>query len=447
MPERLVVVGGDAGGMAAVSQVRRLRPHLDIVALEKGSYTSYSACGIPYLVGGEVDRLEQLVARTPQQFRDKDRIDVRTRHEVMAVHLDEREVEVRAHDLGRTIRIGFDQLLLGTGGSPHRPPLPGIDLPLVHGVQHLDDAAHLLRHAVDLGGAARVVVVGGGYIGLEMAEAFVRRGAHVTLVDAGPQVLSGALDADMAALVTEAVRALGVTLHLGCRVHGFEPDGVVCDAGRVAAELVVLGIGTRPNTALAAAAGVALGAKGAVAVDRRQATNLPGVWAAGDCCDVLHLVSGQRDYLPLGTYANRQARVAGINIGGGYATFPGVLGTAVSGICGLEVARTGLTEVQAAAAGFGVVTSTIRSTTAAGYHPAAEAITVKLVVERGSGRVLGAQLVGGRGAGKRIDTCATAIQAGLAVDDWLHLDLAYAPPFSPVWDPVVVAAREALKRI
>jgi NADPH-dependent 2,4-dienoyl-CoA reductase/sulfur reductase-like enzyme len=322
MPERLVVIGGDAGGMAAVSQVRKRRPDLDIVALERGSWTSYSACGIPYLVGGEVGALEDLVARTPQQFRDKDRVDVRIRHEVTAIDMARREVEVRALDLGRTIKMGFDQLLIGTGGSPYRPDLPGIGLPLVHGVQHLDDARNLLEHAGDIG-AARVVVVGAGYIGLEMAEAFVRRGARVTMIDSGEQVLKRAFDPDVAGVVADAVRGLGVDLRLGCRVNGFEPDAVLCDSGRVPAELVVLGIGTEPNSTLAAQAGVVLGAKGAIAVDRRQATNLDGVWAAGDCCEVLHLVSGRREYIPLGTYANKQARVAGINIGGGYATFPG----------------------------------------------------------------------------------------------------------------------------
>jgi NADPH-dependent 2,4-dienoyl-CoA reductase/sulfur reductase-like enzyme len=345
---------------------------------------------------------------------------------------------------GRSYRLGFDHLLIGTGGRPIRPDVPGIDLPFVHGVQTLDDAAHLLRHAEE--GCQRIVVVGSGYIGLEMAEAFLERGCSAVVVEKLPQPLRQ-LDPDLGALVGQAMVRRGIDLRCDVEVNGFEPGKVLTSDGPVAADLVVLGIGVAPRSELAAAAGLALGVRAAIRVDRRQATSAAGVWAAGDCCESTHLVSGQPVHIPLGTYANKQSRVAGINIGGGDAVFPGVLGTAITKLCDTEISCTGLGEADALAAGFDAVTSSIETTTTAGYFPDAFRMTMKLIAERGSGRLLGAQIVGGSGAAKRIDTCATAITAGLDVQQVLDLDLAYAPPFSSVWDPVAVAAREALKRI
>jgi NADPH-dependent 2,4-dienoyl-CoA reductase/sulfur reductase-like enzyme len=441
MGERLVVIGGDAGGMGAASTARRLRADLDIVALEKGEYTSYAACGIPYLIGGEVDRVDDLVARTPQEFRNRHRIDVRMRHEAMAVDLDRREVEVRDHDHGRTFRLGFDQLVLGTGGRPIRPDLPGIDGPDIYGVQTLEDGARLLQRVTEQP-VQRVVVVGGGYIGLEMAEAFVRRGAAVTVVDRAAEVMR-TLDVDMGALVSRAMRRHGVEVRCGTDVTGFEPGMVHTDGGDLPADLVVLGLGVVPNSELAGQAGLTLGVRDAIVVDRRQQTSVEGVWAAGDCAESFHLVSGRPVHVALGTVTNKQARVAGTNIGGGYATFPGVVGTAVSKICDTEVARTGLTEREATRAGFQFHVARIEAKTRAGYFPGAGQITVKMLAERRSGRLLGAQLVGPEGAAKRIDVVATALHAGMNVEQMTSLDLSYAPPFSPVWDPILVAARQA----
>jgi NADPH-dependent 2,4-dienoyl-CoA reductase/sulfur reductase-like enzyme len=441
MPERLVVVGGDVGGMAAASQARRRRSDLQIVALEKGRWTSYSACGIPYLVGGDVAELDDLVVRTPQEFRDRFRIDVRTRNEAMAIDLDDRVVEVRDHDHGRTYRLGFDHLHLGTGAVPERPPLPGIDGDQVHGVQTLEDAADLLGH-VDEGRVRRVVVVGSGYIGLEMAEAFLNRGCKVSVVEAGPQPM-GTLDPDMGALVAEAMRAHGIDVRCEEPVVGFEPGAVRTTSARLEADLVVLGLGVVPNSALAAEAGVAVGRRGGITVDVRQRTSAEGVWAAGDCCESFHLVARRPVHVALGTVANKQGRVAGINLGGGYATFPGVVGTAVTKLCSLEVARTGLNEREAEAAGLGYEAVTIESTTRAGYFPGTAPLTVKFLAERGSGRLLGGQIVGREGAAQRIDVVATALTAGMTVEEMTALDLSYAPPFSPVWDPVLIAARKA----
>jgi len=433
--------------MAAAAQARRVDPLLDIVALEKGRWTSYSACGIPYLIGGEVASLDDLVARTPEQLREQG-IDVRIRHEAMAVDLEAGKVEVRDHKLGRTFSLGFDRIHLGTGARPFRPDLPGIDESFVGGVQTLDDAQQLLSHLTHPppwapGGVKKVVVVGAGYIGLEMAEAFIRRGLAVTLITATPEVMP-TLDPDMGKGVTRALRKLGVTVRCGESVTGFEAGAVHTSVGVTPADLVVLGIGVAPNATLADQAGLLLGARGSIVVDRRQRTSHEAVWAAGDCCESTHLVSGQKVHVALGTVANKQGRVAGTNLGGGYATFAGVLGTAITKVCGLEVARTGLTESEAVVAGFEPVAGVVDSTTIAGYMPDAAPLRVKVVAERGTGRLLGAQIVGdGPGAGKRIDVVATALTANMDAGDVADLDLAYAPPFGPLWDPVAIGARRA----
>ena len=427
--------------MTAATQARRLRPDLDIVALERGDRTSYSACGIPFLIGGEVERIDDLVARTPQQLREQHRIDVRLRHEATAIDVGKREVEVRDHDHGRTFRVGFDHLMLGLGALPRRPSMPGIDLPNVHGVQTLDDGARLLE-AAERGGCRDVVVVGGGYIGLEIAEAFLHRGCSVTVVEAGAEVM-GTLDPDMGRMVSDAMRRHGVNVVTGTRVKEITETHVLTGDGEIASNIVVLGMGITPNVALARDAGIEIGPSGAIGVDHRQQTNIEQVWAAGDCCESVHLVSGARVNIALGTHANKQGRVAGTNIGGGYATFPGVVGTAVTKICDTEVARTGLNEQEAVAAGFRFHVAKIEANTRAGYYPGSQPLTVKLLAERRSGRVLGGQIVGREGAAKRIDVIATVLHARFGAEEMTALDLSYAPPFAPVWDPVLVAARRA----
>jgi NADPH-dependent 2,4-dienoyl-CoA reductase/sulfur reductase-like enzyme len=442
MGERLVVIGGDAGGMTAATGARKLNGDLDIVALEKSSWVSYSACGIPYLVAGDVERVEDLVARTPQEFRDRSKIDVRLRHEAMAIDTDAGQIEVRDHEHGRTIRIPFDQLVVATGARPRRPDIPGINGESVLGVQTLADAQRLLERT-QRANPKDVVVVGGGYIGLEMAESFIRRGSHVTVAESSPEIM-GNLDPDMAALVRTAMVRMGIDVRCGCPVTGFEPGAVHLESGEsLNADLVVLGLGVEPNTELAADAGVELGVKNSIRVNTRQQSNIDNIWAAGDCCESHHLVSRRPVHIALGTVANRQARVAGINLGGGYATFPGVVGTAVTKICATEIARTGLNEKEAKEAGLEYIVAKIKATTRAGYFPGAKPIVVKLIAERTTARLLGAQIVGEEGAGKRIDAMAVALTAGMSVEDLISADLSYAPPFSPLWDPVQVAARKA----
>jgi NADPH-dependent 2,4-dienoyl-CoA reductase/sulfur reductase-like enzyme len=444
MVDRLLVIGADAAGMAAASQVRRRAPQMEIVAIEAGRWTSYSACGIPYVVGGSVGGLDELIARTPEEFRAM-RIDVRMEHEVTALDLSARKAEVHSRAHGRTFQLGFDHLHIATGAVPRRPDLPGEQLPHVHGVQTLGDAASLLER-VEGARPRHVVVVGSGYIGLEMAEAFLRRGTEVTVLEENDEVMR-TLDADMGALVSRAMRDLGITVRTGEPATAISETAVHTPSGDVPADLVVLGLGVLPNSGLAKTAGVETGTRDAIVVDRQQRTSAPGVWAAGDCCQSTHIVSGRPVHEPLGTVANKQGRVAGINISGGYASFRGVAGTAVTRICELEIGRTGLTEREATDAGFAFVASTVTTTTVAGYLPEAAPITVKLLAEKGGGRLLGAQVLGGRGAAKRVDVVAALFLAGGTAEDLVGLDLGYAPPFSSVWDPLQVSARQALSQL
>lgn len=452
MPERLVVIGGDAAGMSAASQARRRRPpeELEIVAFERGHHTSYSACGIPYFVGHVIEEFEDLVVRKPEEFRSKQSIEVHIRHEVTSIDVARRVVHVRDLEAGLDLTESYDHLVIATGGKPIRPNLPGSGATGIFGVQVLDDGL-AIEQFIETRSPKAAVVVGGGYIGLEMAEAMVERGLEVSLVEMGSHPM-GSLDPDMGTFVTEALEGLGISVYTREAVTGFESgnafvSGVRTKQRSLAADLVVLGLGVRPNSELAAAAGVPIGRSGGIKVDRQMRTEVPDVWAAGDCAEKFHLVSREPVAFALGTHANKEGRVAGINIGGGYETFPGVVGTAVTKVCGIEIARTGLKESEAEAAGFDYLVSSVDSTTRAGYFPGAAPIKTKLVVEKQSGRLLGGQIIGQEGAAKRIDVLATALWNQMTVEAMLNMDLSYAPPFAPVWDPVLIAARKAWEKI
>jgi NADPH-dependent 2,4-dienoyl-CoA reductase/sulfur reductase-like enzyme len=451
MGRRVVVIGGDAAGGSAASQAKKRRPELDIVMFERGRATSYSACGIPYWISGAVEEEASLIARTPEQHRAAG-IDVRMRTEVVGIDLDRRVVRWQELDGEGRGSEPFDELVYATGSVPMRPPVPGIGAAGVHGVQVLDDGV-ALRAELDSGSVQRVVVVGGGYIGLEIAEACRVRGLGVTVVDRSSTPI-GTFDPDIGSFIADAVRGEGIDLVLGDGVTAIDvgDDGraraVVTASGReLPADLVVLGLGVRPDVRLAREAGIPVGTSGGIAVDTRMRTEVDGIWAVGDCVESHHRVSGQRVVVALGTHANKQGRVAGINIGGGYATFPGVIGTAITKVCDLEVARTGLSSGEAEAAGYQFVTASVDSTTRAGYFPGATPIRVKMIAERRSGRLLGAQVVGREAAAKRIDALAVCIWNEMDVDEILSLDLAYAPPFAPVWDPVLITARKAFDAV
>ena len=444
--QRLAIVGGDAAGMSAASAARRRDPDLAIVAFERGPYTSYSACGIPYFVGGLVEEADRLISRSPEEHRAKG-IDVRTRCEVIAIDLGARRLTVR-DAAGQESEERFDQLVVATGAAAVRPPIPGAEA--IEPAQTVD-AAERLRAALERGGDS-AVVVGAGYIGLEMAEAFIERGMQVTMIEQAPQVMA-TLDADMAAHVQDAAEARGVRVLLGAAVEeivldetGTRPVAVRTADETIDADHIVVGVGAKPVVGLAEEAGLEVGDSGALRVDDHQrCPGHDGVFAAGDCAESHHRVLDRPVNIQLGTHANKQGRIAGVNATGGDDRFPGVIGTAVSKICRYEVARTGISEREAADAGIEVVATTIKDRTRAGYYPGAGPIWVKLVADAASGRLLGGQIVGTEGAAKRIDVLATAVWCGLAAQDLALLDLSYAPPFSGVYDPLLIAARAVAK--
>ncbi|MEU7010237.1 FAD-dependent oxidoreductase [Streptomyces sp. NPDC046332] len=453
MSERLVVIGGDAAGMSAASQARRLKSpeEMEIVAFERGHFSSFSACGIPYWVGGDVAERDELIARTPEEHRARD-IDLRMRTEVVELDVPGQRVRTRDLESGAESWTGFDKLVIATGARPLRPPLPGIDAPGVHGVQTLDDGQALID-SLERTEGRRAVVVGAGYIGVEMAEALLNRGYEVTVLNRGEQPMA-TLDPDMGRLVHQVMDGLGIRTVGSAAVTKIltGDDGrvraVATDDAEYPADVVVLGMGVVPETRLAEAAGLPLGVYGGLLTDlAMRVRGHENIWAGGDCVEVLDLVSGRERHIALGTHANKHGQVIGSNVGGGYATFPGVVGTAVSKVCDLEIARTGLREKEAREVGLRYVTVTVESTSRAGYYPGAAPMTVKMMAERRTGRLLGVQIVGREGAGKRVDIAAVALTAGMSVEQMTALDLGYAPPFSPVWDPVLVAARKAVAAV
>jgi len=422
---------------------------LEIVAFERGSRTSYAACGLPYLIEGLVESPDRLVARTPEEHRAKG-IDVRIRQEVTAIDTKACKVTVRDIDTGRESDTHYDELLIATGASGITPNWPGIDADGVLQLRTLDDAAKMEQWLS--AGARRAVVVGAGYIGLEVAEGLLARGLSVTVIEKLDAPMGAVLDGDMAADVADAMRSAGIDLRLGTSVTGFTvSDGrvtaVETEAGSIEADLVVIGLGVRANAELARAAGVKVGEAGGIVVDDHLRTGTPHVWAAGDCVESRHRITGRGIVMALGTHANKQGRAVGTNIAGGDARFGGVLGTAITKFQQLEIACTGLTERAAVKAGFDALAITTQASSRAQYYPGAQSMRIRLVAERGTGRLLGAQIVGGEDAGKRIDVLATALWNDMTVQEVGGMDLSYAPPFSPVWDPVLLAAGKAASKL
>ncbi len=447
MALKLVVIGGVAAGMSAASKARRMDPDIEIVVYEKSGYVSYGACGLPYYVQGLIREPTDLVVRTPAQFARRG-IQVFVHHEVTAIDATNRRVTVKNLESGQVFEAAFDRLMLSTGGYALRPPIPGLESPAdnLFSVRTVEDGA-AIRRFIETERPQRAVIVGAGYIGVEMAEALVvGHGIEVTLVTLFPPLVP-TFDADMSEHVSAELARHGVRLHVE-GVQAFERQGprvtaVLTEGEGFPADMVLLAMGVRPNTALAQAAGIALGPTGAVAVDDHQRTNVEGVYAGGDVAEALDLVTGEPAYVPLGTTANKQGRVAGENIAGGDAAFAGIVGTAVVKLFDLDAARTGLTEAQARQRGYDVRTTTVKASSNAHYMPGGGPLHVKLVYEA-SGRLLGAQMVG-HAAAKRIDVAAAALHARWGVADLQKLDLSYAPPYAPVWDALLVAANVAAK--
>lgn len=441
--KRVMVVGGVAGGASCAARLRRLCEECEIVIFERGPYVSFANCGLPYYVGDVIVQESKLLVATPALFRERFNIDVRIESEVLAVDRERREIEVREGATGRVYREAYDALVLATGAAPVRPALPGIDLPGIFVLRTIPDSRRV-RDWIRARDAKRAVVVGGGFVGLEMTENLVRRGLAVTLVELAPHVLPP-LDAEMAEPLHERLRANGVTVHLGDGVEAFEKrdDGLlVTTRGGLAlpADIVLLSIGVRPDAGLARAAGLELGALGGLRVDEQMRTSDPAVWAVGDVVEVKDYVTGAWSLIPLAGPANRQGRVAADSIAGRARAFRGVQATAVCGLFDMTVAMTGATEKSLARAGIADYDKAyLHPGHHVGYYPGARPINLKVLFAKDGGRVLGAQAVGEEGVEKRIDVIAMAIQRGATVFDLEEAELCYAPQFGAAKDPVNVA--------
>jgi NADPH-dependent 2,4-dienoyl-CoA reductase/sulfur reductase-like enzyme len=449
--EGLVIVGGVAAGLAAAMEARRASPELPVTVFERTGDISYGACGLPYVVAGLIASTESLLLHTPEYFREQHRIEVRVNCEALEI-LPSKSV-VRVRDAEGEREVGYDSLVVATGAAAVCPPLPGHGLEGIFVMRHLRDGRRMLRF-MEEARPGKAVVVGAGYIGLEMAEAFRARGLQTTLVEASDKVM-GALGGRTRETVADELRAHGVEVLFDERVVGFEGgsgrvERVLLGSGRaLEAGLVSIGVGVRPEVSLARDAGIEVGESGAIVTDERQRTSAPGVYAAGDCCEVLNRVSGRRVWHPLGQPAVRQGWVAGANASSGDthadARYAGVVGTNVVKVFRLEVARTGLSLEEALSVGFDAAETETETLSRAGYYPGASKIYTRLVTDR-TGRLLGAQMVGREGVAQRVDVYAAALHSGLKADDLERLDLAYAPPFAPTIDPIIRAAHEAKKK-
>ncbi len=456
--QRVLVVGGDGAGMSAAHQALRAAGghgrELSVTVLEATGRTSYSACGLPYWVAGEVASGDDLIARSPERHREMG-VDVRTGARATGLDLSTRTVTWT--DGSTEHREEYDDLVVATGAHAAAPAWARDDngalLPGVQPMRTIDDGAWWVSQTTRAG-VRRAVVAGGGYIGVEMAEALLARGLEVTLVTRS-RVMSG-FETTMSERVEVALTDAGVTVVTGATIDGLEHDAegalAAVNAGerRIPADVVVLALGTRPATGWLADSGLPLSARGALRPDATGRV-ADGVWAAGDCCEVRHRITGDWSFQPLGTHANKLGRVVGDNIGGGTLSFPGALGSAITrfaaGASYVEVARTGIALAEARDRGWDAVELTTEGTTASGYHPEAAPIAISLVAARDSGRLLGGQIVGGRGAGKRIDTVAMALWAEQTAHDLAWADLSYAPPFATAWEIVSIAARRLAERL
>jgi len=431
---RLLIIGGVAAGLSAAARARRLDPSLEIVVLEKGADISYSACGLPYYLEGRA-AAGQLVTYTADYFRKERNVAIRTGAKVVSIVHPRREVALEGGE-----RVHYDKLVIATGARPDIRQIPGSTLPHVFTLHTLDDARRLKRFLSEKR-PRRAVVAGGGYIGLEAADALRRNGLTVTVLEQGPHVL-GRDDAWLTGFVRRHLERFRVEVRCGVRapsVGETEVAGVPCD-------LAVLAPGLLPGTELAAEAGVQLGPSGAIRVDDRMMTNLGAVFAAGDCAETTHLVTGRPAYIPLGTTANKMGRVAGANAAGGRERFPGVVGTSIVKLFGIGIAQTGLSELQARREGFSPATARIESYS----HPrylGGRATTVELVADRNSGRLLGGLVIGEEGAAGRINVIAAALHARMSAADFEQMDLAYTPPYAPVWDPLLICAQQLRKAL
>lgn len=442
---RYVIIGGDAAGMSAAMQIVRTDANARVTTLEQGQVYSYAQCGLPYAISRNVKSLDQLVARTPEVFRDRYGIDARIHHKVQKVDVKNNRVEGIQTQTGESFELEYDKLLIATGARPIVPAWLGIQLPGVYPLKTMADAEQIMA---DLEPSRQyVTIVGGGYIGLEIAESMVALGKQVRIIEIAPQ-LARVFDPDMAELIREEAEDNGIEVRTAEAVRGFSGskrvEQVHTDKGIYHTDLVILAIGVVPNTEFLRRSGIQLGVKGAVVVDPYMKTNISNVYAAGDCATQYHRIKEYNDYIPLGTHANKQGQVAGLNMAGRRTTFKGVLGSSIIKFFDLTLARTGLSEQEAQELGFAHQVISIKTRHIAHYYPGSRPMTIKLIYSPVDRRLLGGQIIGQAGVDKRIDVLATALHNQMTIDELLDLDLTYAPPYNSVWDPLQQAARKAM---
>ena len=443
-----VVIGGDAAGMSAASRAKRNDANLDVIVLEQTTDVSYSACGMPYNVAEASRAMDDLVVRQANVFREKQGIDLRLDHRVERIDRFARRVLGRTSD-GEAFAIDYDKLLIATGARPIILNVPGADLPGVLALKSLQDGRRI-KDYMDIHQVKKVLVIGMGYIGLEMAEAFHARGVSVVMAKTRPRLLPY-LPEEMADVVAKELQDKGVELRLGAKAGEIrqEADGLSAEVGdeTVKVDMVLMAVGVAPNSQIAAEAGLDLGPGKAIAVDKTLLTSDPDIFAAGDCADAFQVITGQRVWIPLALRANRAGWAVGDNVTGRQVELPGIVGTAVFKCLDFEVARTGLSFAEAEAAGFEPVEGFVRSRSRAHAHPGNQTLYVYLVADKNTKKLLGGSLLGKEGAAHRINSLAVALHAGMTVPEFFQCDLAYAPPFSPVWDPLLTGANQLLKRL
>ncbi|MBZ0185418.1 MAG: FAD-dependent oxidoreductase [Candidatus Obscuribacterales bacterium] len=453
IPKRkIVIVGGVAGGMSAAARARRLSEESEIIVLERSGYVSYANCGLPYFLGGEIESQEQLIVVTPDALKDKLNLDIRVHNEVVEIDVKAKIVSVRKITTERIYQESYDDLILSVGASPIRPRVPGIDLPGLFTLRSIEDVESI-QSWIEVQKPRTAVVAGGGFIGLEMAEQLVLRGLDVTLIDGNDQVLAP-LDIEMAELVHRQLREHDVKLVLGSSIEGFrapgEIEGSKEDAPKscfvlagehepIPADLVILGLGIRPEVTLARKAGLAIGERGGIRVNEHLQTSVPCIWAVGDAIEVRNPVNGAWTLIALGGPANRQGRIAADNIFGEKQTYDGTIGTAILRVFDLTVASVGLNEVQLKSSTLPYEAIHLHPSHHASYYPGAERLDMKVLFHKETGTLLGAQVIGKDGTDKRIDVLATAIKARMTIRDLSELELAYAPPFGSAKDPINLA--------
>ncbi len=447
---KIVVVGANAAGLSAASKARRNNPQAEIIVLEQGGDISYGACGLPYYISGVIEKAESLIAVSLEDFREKRNIDIRLFQKALSFNARQKLVEVENLSEKSIYRLNYDRLIISTGASAVRPPVKGFDHPRVFVLRTLQDGRHI-RSFIEKEKPQRAVVIGGGYIGLEMAEALHRRGMQVSVVEMRPQIMPN-MDADMAELLQKELNTHQVQTFTGTAVTEIrEIEGVLhcyLSEGRtLQADMVVMSVGIKPNTELARSGGVQLGKTGAIEVDDRMQTNVRHVYAAGDCAEARDRVLNKNTWVALGTTANKQGRVAGDNASGGRSRFLGITSTSAVKVFDLEVALCGLSSNLIEKYKLDAKSVTVKTGSRAGYYPGSQKMTIKLWFKAADGKLLGAQMVGKEGVSKRIDVLATALARKMTVEEISELDLSYSPPFAPVWDPVLIAAGQALKQV